>query len=105
MLSRICLVPSNSHAFIDLYTAFLVASPWHAVCTTAVQQTRLASRGGRNPTSTGVPVLGGQFKKGGLHQPPFLFSRWLVASRGWSQIFKGAGLRSCAFALFSDRLE
>src|ERR1700686_2786968 len=32
---------------------------------------RLASRGGRTRTSTRFPVLGRQFQKGGLHQPPF----------------------------------
>jgi hypothetical protein len=35
---------------------------------------RLASRGGRTRTSTRFPVLGRQFQKGGLHQPPFFIS-------------------------------
>lgn len=38
--------------------------------------TRLASRGGRNPTSTGSG-FGGSIRKGGLHQPPFYFVRTL----------------------------
>src|SRR3981189_3149887 len=37
------------------------------------QLTRLASRGGRNRSSTRLPVLGRQLRKGGLHQPPFSF--------------------------------
>jgi hypothetical protein len=36
---------------------------------------RLASRGGRNRSSTRLPVLGRQLQKGGLHQPPFSFPR------------------------------
>jgi len=39
------------------------------------QLTRLASRGGRNRSSTRLPVLGRQLRNGGLHQPPFLFSK------------------------------
>ena len=39
------------------------------------QLTRLASRGGRNRSSTRLPVLGRQLRKGGLHQPPFLFPK------------------------------
>src|SRR6202795_966933 len=35
---------------------------------------RLACRGGRTRTSTRFPVLGRQFQKGGLHQPPFFIS-------------------------------
>ena len=38
-----------------------------------MQLTRLASRGGRIRTSTRFRFLGGQLKKGGLHQPPFSF--------------------------------
>jgi hypothetical protein len=34
---------------------------------------RLASRGGRNLTSTKFRLLGGQITQGGLHRPPFLF--------------------------------
>src|SRR6266478_2412780 len=52
---------------------------------------RLASRGGRNPTSTGLPVFGGSvLRKRGLAPVPFFTSRdvcskWLVRnSCGWS---------------------
>jgi hypothetical protein len=44
---------------------------WHIVCSLVPQLTRLASRGGRNRTSTRCLVLGCQLEKGGLHQPPF----------------------------------
>src|SRR5712664_3411863 len=45
------------------------------------QLTRLASRGGRNRSSTRLPVLGRQLRKGGLHQPPFLFSKPVFPSQ------------------------
>jgi len=44
---------------------------WHTVCSLLGNLKRLASRGGRNRTSTRCPVLGRQLEKGGLHQPPF----------------------------------
>src|SRR3979490_541779 len=45
------------------------------------QLTRLASRGGRNRSSTRLPVLGRQLRKGGLHQPPFLFPKPVFPSQ------------------------
>jgi hypothetical protein len=43
----------------------------------------LASRGGQNPTSTGVLVLGGQFRRRGLAPAPFFISLVVrIASRG-----------------------
>ncbi len=40
----------------------------------------LASRGGRNSTSTEFRLLGGQITIGGLHRPPFLFRLSLSSS-------------------------
>jgi len=47
------------------------------------QLTRLASRGGRNRSSTRLPVLGRQLGKGGLHQPPFPFPKPVFRPNQW----------------------
>jgi hypothetical protein len=87
---------TNPHAFITLLAALIATPCWHAVCTNAGQQTRLASRGGRNPTSTGVPVLGGQFRRRGLAPAPFFIFSVVSCFPRVSGDFQGAGLRSCA---------
>jgi hypothetical protein len=43
-------------------------------------KTRLASRGGQNPTSTGILVLGGQFKKKGACTSPLFRSSVVISS-------------------------
>jgi hypothetical protein len=89
-VSRTCLLPLTP---IDSLPYLLPCWRPHAGTPFALMlanKTRLASRGGRNPTSTGVPVLGGQFKKGGLHQPPFLFCSVVSCFPRVSHVFSKA---------------
>src|SRR6266852_1036964 len=83
----------NSLAFMCLPYCEYPETRWHTVCSLlrATLFTRLASRGGRNLTSTGIPVFGGSvLRKRGLAPAPFFILalrafRWLVrSSRGWS---------------------
>jgi hypothetical protein len=71
----------NSHPFIRLIQWRKPAHGWHPVCSTQAQQKqRLASRGGQNPTSTGILVLGGQFKKKGACTSPLFRSSVVISS-------------------------
>src|SRR5712664_2691446 len=83
----------NSLAFMCLPYCEYPETRWHTVCSLLRPTlfTRLASRGGWNPTSTGIPVIGGSvLGKRGLAPAPFFIlglcaSRWLIrGSRGWS---------------------
>jgi hypothetical protein len=61
----------NSHAFIDLSTAFFVVSRWHAVCTTAVQQNKIGFPGWPEPNLDWSSGFGGSVQKRGLAPAPF----------------------------------
>jgi hypothetical protein len=64
---RLCSIrtpeQANSCSFMRVLGCEFLVTCWHTVCSPLQQrcQKRLASRGGRIPTSTGFPVLGGQF--------------------------------------------
>jgi hypothetical protein len=69
------LIPSLS-AFLSVCSEStrLGSLSWHRSCIPNLQFMRLASRGGRNSTSTEFSVMGGQINtEGGLHRPPFYF--------------------------------
>src|SRR5271169_2322364 len=87
-------------------------SCWHNYCSLPVQLTRLASRGGRNRTSTRFRFFGGSVQKRGLAPAPFFISSgvphwWLAGAGGWlparvsSKWFSSGGLSVRALFLFS----
>ena len=65
----------NHFCFSRLRRPSWILIPWHPVCSLNRQLTRLASRGGRNRSSTRLPVLGRQLRKRGLAPAPFSISR------------------------------
>ena len=61
---------------------------WHTACSSSPQHSkRLASRGGRNSTSTVVPVSGVRSKKGACTSPLFILSTTLPLSSSFSLKF------------------
>jgi hypothetical protein len=97
IVSQICLLPLTpmlSSHYSLCWSRRRAGTPFALML---ANKTRLASRGGRNPTSTGVPVLGGQFRKGGLHQPPFLFSSVVGGFPRVSHVFKAQGFGPAPF--------
>jgi hypothetical protein len=57
---------------------------WHPACTLLRQHTKLASRGGRNRTSTRDPVWGVNWKEGACTSPLFHF--WLARKGGFQSV-------------------
>src|SRR6266404_2363621 len=111
---------ANSCGFMQVVGCEFPVTCWHAVCSLLEQgcYKRLASRGGRNPTSTGLPVFGGSvLRKRGLAPVPFFTSRdvcskWLVRnSCGWSCLscFSPVGRKTarpsvCTFPIAKEKV-